>query len=163
MPAQPAWFHRLDTILEMLRGMASSHLDRRAVEQLFRVRERRARQIMAGLPGLQAGNAAAVSRQALIDRLEGVAATGPFQWEVHRRARITEDLERTRRQLAGRRLRIPAPPDVQERRMNGLSPCILLRPGELRIAFRGAEDLAAKLFELSQAMANDWPAFAEAL
>ena len=31
--------------------------------------------------------------------------------------------------------------------------------GELRIAFSGAEDLVAKLFELSQAMANDWPAF----
>jgi hypothetical protein len=32
----------------------------------------------------------------------------------------------------------------------------------LRIEFYGAEDLAAKLFELSQAMANDWQAFARA-
>ena len=30
----------------------------------------------------------------------------------------------------------------------------------LRIEFFGAEDLAAKLFELSQAMANNWQAFA---
>jgi hypothetical protein len=33
----------------------------------------------------------------------------------------------------------------------------------LRIEFYGAEDLAAKLFELSQAMANDWQAFARAV
>ena len=49
MPAQPAWFHRLDEILSALRFMTSTHLDRAAVERLFRVRQRRARQIMAGL------------------------------------------------------------------------------------------------------------------
>src|ERR1022692_2533330 len=43
MPYQPAWFHRLDEILETLRAMESSHLDRRAVQKLFGVRERRAR------------------------------------------------------------------------------------------------------------------------
>ena len=48
MPSQPAWFHRLDEILGALRSMTSTHLDRTAVEKLFRVRQRRARQIMAG-------------------------------------------------------------------------------------------------------------------
>ena len=38
-----------------------------------------------------------------------------------------------------------------------------LKLGDLRIEFYGAEDLAAKLFELSQAMANDWQAFARAV
>ena len=45
MPAQPACFHRLDEILSDLRSMTSTHLDRAAVEKLFRVRQRRARQI----------------------------------------------------------------------------------------------------------------------
>ena len=76
MPAQPAWFHRLDEILGALRSMTSTHLDRRAVEKLFRVRRRRARQIMAGLEGLRVGNAAAVSREALIERLEQTASSG---------------------------------------------------------------------------------------
>ena len=49
MPSQPAWFHRLDEILGALRSMTSPHLDRAAVEKLFRVRQRRARQIMVGL------------------------------------------------------------------------------------------------------------------
>ena len=71
MPAQPAWFHRLEEILAALQSMTSTHLDRRAVEKLFRVRQRRARQIMAGLEGLRVGNAAAVSREALIARSAG--------------------------------------------------------------------------------------------
>src|ERR1035438_6729823 len=163
MPSQPAWFHRLDEILDTLRGMESSHLDRLAVQKLFGVRERRARQLMAGLPGLRAGNASAVTRQALIARLEETAAGGLFQWEVNRRARVVEDLDRTRRQLAARRVRIPAAADTQDRRVQDLSGDIALKPGELRIEFYGAEDLAAKLLELSKAMANDWQAFARAV
>ena len=158
MPAQPAWFHRLPEILNELRNMQISHLDRRAVQKLFGVRERRARQIMAGLPGLLAGNAAAVERRALLQRLENTAAGGRFQWEVTRRARLEEDLNRTRRQLAGRHVQIPASgPGYQH--VDELGAGIELRPGELRIRFSGAQDLAARLFELSQAMANDWPAF----
>src|ERR1035437_5521397 len=109
MPAQPTWFHRLDEILETLRGMESSHLDRQAVQKLFGVRERRARQLMAGLPGLRAGNAFAASRLALIARLEETAAGALFQWETNRRARVVEDLDRTRRHPAARRGPRPAP------------------------------------------------------
>ena len=159
MPAQPAWFHRLDEILSALRSMTSTHLDRAAVEKLFRVRQRRARQIMAGLEGLRVGNAAAVSREALIARLERPAAGGVFQWEGNRRARLVEALDLARRQLAAQHVRIPAAVDVRERLLEDLSAGIALRPGELRITFSGAKDLAAKLLELSQAMANDWPAF----
>ena len=163
MPYQPAWFHRLDEILETLRGMESSHLDRLAVQKLFAVRERRARQLMAGLPGLRAGNAFAVLRPALIARLEETASGGLFQWEVNRRTRVVEELDRTRRQLAARRIRIPAAADARDIRVEDLAGRMELKPGALRIEFYGAEDLAAKLFDLSQAMANDWQAFARAV
>lgn len=162
MPSQPAWFHKLDEILDVLRGMDASHLDRQAVEKLFGVRERRARQLMAGLPGIRAGNAAAVSRLALIERMEETATSGIFQWEVNRRARVADELDRTRRDIAARRVRIPAAPDVHRRRFGDLPEDISLKPGELHIEFFGAEDLAAKLLELSQAMANDWNAFMRA-
>ena len=33
MPSQPAWFHRLPEILDVLRRMDTSHLDRQAVER----------------------------------------------------------------------------------------------------------------------------------
>lgn len=159
MPAQPAWFHRLEEILEELRALDASHLDRHAVENLFRVRERRARQLMTGLPGLQVGNAVAVERAALICRLEAIAAGEHFAREVSRRARVAESLEVLRKQSTAQRVRVPAAADVRERTLRDLAPGIQLRPDELRIKFRSAEDLAAKLFELSQALANDWPAF----
>ena len=107
MPTQPIWFHRLPPILETLRGMEVSHLDRLAVQKLFGVRERRARQLMAGLEGLRVGNASAVARLSLIARLEQTASGGLFKWETNRRARVVEELDRTRRQLAARRVRIP--------------------------------------------------------
>jgi hypothetical protein len=161
LPAQPAWFHRLDEILAELRDLKVSHLDRRAVEKLFGVRERRARQLMAGLPGLQAGNAFAAERLALLARFENTIAGERFQWENARRARLADELAFTRRQLAGRRVRIPA--SSLPWRLPDVPAGIELTPGELRITFQSAEDLAARLFALSQAMANDWPLFALAL
>ena len=144
-----------------LRSMTSTHLDRLAVEKLFRVRQRRARQIMAGLKGLRVGNAAAVSREALIARLErtagrrgfpvGKGTAAPAWWRTSTSCASTAG--------SARHVRIPAAADVRERLLEDLSAGIALRPGELRITFSGAKDLAAKLLELSQAMANDWPAF----
>jgi hypothetical protein len=161
LPAQPAWFHRLDEILSELRDLPVSHLDRVAVQKLFRVRERRARQIMASLPTLQVGNAAAVERQALIARLEHTASGDPFQLEIARRTRVSAELDLSRRQLAARSVRIATAASVRQQPAGMLGEGIELRPGELRIEFSGAEDLASKLFQLSRTMAEDWLAFAQ--
>lgn len=163
MPSQPAWFQRLPEILDELRAFEAAYLDRLAVEKLFDVAERRARQLMAGLPGIQIGNALAVERLALLGRLEQIAAGDAYQREASRRVRLTERLGDIRQQAAARRVRIPAAADVRERRLGDLPADISLGPGELRIQFLSAEDLASKLFELSQAMANDWPAFSRAV
>lgn len=157
------WFHRLESILTELRSLQVEYLDRLAVERIFGVRQRRARQLMAGLPSLQVGNAVAVSRAALIERLETTSGGDRFQWEIGRRARVVESLEALRRHAAARRVRVPAPASSRDRLFADLSPEIGLQRRELRISFANAEDLAAKLFELSQAMANDWNTFAKAL
>jgi hypothetical protein len=159
MPAQPTWFHRLDEIVCELRALGTDYLDRQAVERIFGVRERRARQIMGGLPCLPVGNAVAVSRSALIKRLEATKVGDRFQWEIARRTRVAVSLETLRNNFAARQVQIPAPADARGRLFDNMSAEIEVRPGELRICFAGAEDLAAKLFELSQAMANDWDRF----
>lgn len=160
MPAQPVWYHRLHDIRTELEELQESYLDRLAVQKLFDVRERRARQIMSGLPCIQVGNAIAVERLAVIRFLESVAAGERFERETARRARLIEKLDSTRRDLSARRVSIPAPP-LQDRAMQ-FGDGIELRPGELRITFSGAEDLAAKLFALSQSMVADWVAFQRA-
>ena len=91
------------------------------------------------------------------------AASPVYPWEVRRRGRVVEELERTRREIAARRVQIPVSSDVHRRRFGDLPATIDLRPGELRIAFSAAEDLAAKLWELSQAMAHDWNGFMRAV
>ena len=153
LPAQPAWFHRLPAILSEVAELRSEYLDRQSVERLFGVRARRARQLMAGLPSLQIGNAVAVSRAALLERLRSTATGTPFQWETQRRQRVSAALHELRQHAAAARVPLPALP------VSTLAPDIHLHPGELRIVFNGAEDLAAKLYALAQMMANDWDAF----
>jgi hypothetical protein len=163
MPPQPAWFQRLDSMLFELRALETDYLDRLAVERIFDVRERRARQLMTGLPCLQVGNAVAVSRLALIERLEATAVGSRFQGEIKRRTRVTESLETLRKHAAAKRVMVLAPADVRDRSLQSLSADITVHPGQLSVHFSSAEDLAAKLFELSQAMANDWSAFVAAV
>ena len=52
MPSKHAWFQRLPEMLDVLRRMEARQLLRQAVEKLFGVGERSARQLMAGLPHL---------------------------------------------------------------------------------------------------------------
>jgi hypothetical protein len=47
--------------------------------------------------------------------------------------------------------------------MKDLPAGIHLKPGELRIEFFGAEDLLRHLYELAQAMGNDFGRFQEAV
>lgn len=160
MPAKPAWFPRLPAILAELESLAVEHLDRQAVERIFGVGERRARQLMAGLPALQVGNAVAVSRVALLERMRSTVGGARFQWEAQRRARVSSFLQEARKQAAAASVALPVP---RSRAFADLSADIILDPGELRVRFASAEDLAAKLYALAQAMADDWSAFEKRL
>ena len=162
MPAQPEWFQRLPEMIDQLGALPDAYLDRLSVEKLFGVGQRRARQLMAGLPGVRVGNAFAVERRALMDWLQQTAAGTPFQTEAARRARVVERLENARRQMAARRIEISPPSPTVSRFSESLATGIDIVPGELRIHFATPEDLAAKLFQLSQAMAADWPGFQQA-
>ena len=137
MPAQPAWFHQLDSILSELRALKADYLDRRAVERIFDVRERRARQLMAGLPCLQIGNAVAIHRQALLERLENIATSDGVRWEVMRRQRLAVEIEALQKNASARRIRVPF--RVGERDLRNLSPGIEPRPREIRIQFDAPE------------------------
>ena len=160
MPPQPTWFHRLEEIVSVLRNLEVAYLDRQAIERLFGVRERRARQLMAALPcPLQIGNAIAVDRESLLAYLAKLADSPARRQEVARHSRVVESLDSIRRHAAARRIQVPTQPDARDRRVRDLTSDIFLKPGELRIRFSSAQDLAAKLFELSQAMVNDWNAF----
>jgi hypothetical protein len=156
MPAQPSWFHRLVDIVEALRAMSVSYLDRQAVEALFKVKERRARQLMAGLPAIQVGNAVAVDRLALLRRVEEVQDSGIYQWEISRRRRLAREVERSREQWAVRQVKISVPRSSPLRGLDSLPDGMRLERGQLCVEFTGALDLAAKLYLFSQILTEDW-------
>ena len=83
--------------------------------------------------------------------------------ERDRRGRLSDELEKTRRLAPGRTVKIDVAADARDRRIKDLPACIHLQPGELRIEFFGAEDLLRHLFELSQAMVNDFGKFKAAV
>ena len=105
------------------------------------------------------GQTFVLGREKLIEQLEAAQASDAFEHEQQRKTRILDELEQARRLGSARRVRIAIVPDVQERVIDGLPAGIHLRPGELRIEFFGTEDLLRHLFELSQAIVNDYERF----
>jgi len=159
MPAKPAWFHRLPEISEWLRATDSPFLDRRMIEKLFEIRPRRAQLLMRSLSGYRLGNLILVDRLALLAQIEELARGEAATHEQRRRIKVIDALELAKGQLAGRRIRIPAASDVGRLKIADLPAGVRLKPGELRIEFEDPEDLLRRLFELSQAILNDYQRF----
>jgi hypothetical protein len=138
-------------------------VDRAVLEKLLRLHRRAAIRLMHNLGGYLAGRTYLIDRNQLIIQLERIARGEGFVEERERRARLSDELEKTRRLAPGRKVRIDVPADVRDRRMKDLPAGIHLQPGELRIEFFGAEDLLRHLVELSQAMVNDFGRFQAAV
>ncbi len=161
MPAKAPWLLMIPAIIEQLEACDFPVLDRASIERLFRLRRRRAIELMHGFGGYQAGRTFLIDRRQLIERLRGLAEGQDFLAEARRKERLAEKIDQMRRQHAGASVRIAVAPDAWSRKMEGLAPGVELQPGHLHVQFAGAEDLLAKLFELSQAAANDFDRFRE--
>jgi len=162
MPAKSQWIPRLPEILRLLTALPSPVVDRPVIEKLFGVGRRRAILLLLHeFGGFQSGQTFFLDRVALIRQLEEIRVGGAFRAERDRRNRLAQDLERTRQLAPGRKVRIAAAEDVRDRRLADLPAGIHLKPGELRIEFFGTEDLLRHLFELSQAILNDYKRFQE--
>jgi hypothetical protein len=136
-------------------------VDRAIVEKVFRLKRRRAIYLLKSFGGFESGNAFLIERLSLVAQLEAIRDGAGFQEEYQRRVRFTEALERTRKLEPGKKIQIASAPDVRDRRLADLPAGIQLKPGELRIEFFGTEDLLRHLFELSQAILNDYQRFQE--
>ena len=82
-----------------------------------------------------------------------------FQRETQRKERLDQAVDKLRWHQTAARVKIPVAPDVFNRKLADLSPGVALEAGHLHIAFSGTEDLLGKLFELSQAVSNDFDRF----
>jgi hypothetical protein len=160
MPAQPTWFPRLPQILAELRALEKApYIDRQAFERLFGVRDRRARVLMSRFEGTQIGNAWAIDRRRLIGALETIQRGEEFQYEHRRRQRVAAVYEQAKREHPARQVQIPVTRDDLGHTLTSLPSGVELGPGELRIRFSSLEDFLTKLFELGQAVQNDFETF----
>ena len=163
MPRKPEWLQQLPAALDQLRRFPAPVVDRAALEKLLRVERRTAIRLLHRFGGFQAGRTFLIDRLELISALEKVAAGDQAIEERERHRRLADSLDRARLLAPGRKVRIEAAPNVRHRVLEELPAGIRLAPGRLTIDFFGAEDLLRHLFELSQAMANDFASFQAAV
>ena len=163
MPRKAEWTEGLPSALEELRRFPAAVIDRAILEKVLRIGRRTAIRLMNRFGGFQSGKTFLIDREKLIAKLEEVARSEDVTAESDRRARLSDELEKSRRLAPGRKVRIDTAADVRDRQMKDLPAGIHLQPGELRIEFFGAEDLLRHLYELSQAMVNDFGRFQAAV
>jgi len=158
MPAKAQWLLRVPQILAELSALDVPVVDRAVCERLFRLRRRRAIDLIRGFGGYQAGRTFLLDRPKLIAQLEQIRDSPDFKMEWRRKERLTERLDAIRRMQIGARVAI-ALPETLGQRLPDLPDGVGLSPGALHIQFQSAEELLSKLFALAQAIANDYEAF----
>jgi hypothetical protein len=109
--------------------------------------------------GYQTGQSLLIERAELLRQLEALEAGTEFAIEQGRRRRLLDSLEKLRRHRAAAAVHIPVEDPTVERSVASLPDGICLQADNLRLDFRGAEDLLSKLYELARAVADDFETF----
>jgi len=159
MPAKAQWLLRVPEILTELSLLDVPVVDRAVCERLFRLRRRRAIDLIRCFGGYQAGRTFLLDRPKLIAQLEQIRDSSDFKLEWRRKERLAERLDAIRRLQAGARVAISVAPETLSQRLPDLPEGVGLSPGALHIRFQSPEELLSKLFALAQAIANDYAAF----
>jgi hypothetical protein len=159
MPRRAEWLQHVPAALEQLRDFPAPVLDRAAIEKLLHLRRREAIRLLHKFGGYQAGRTFLVDKVDLQYHLESLAATDHFQREQRRRIKLGEELDRVRTELSARKVEIAAPQSAWSQRLASLPSNVRLLPGRLEVDFQSAEQLLASLFELAQAISNDFEEF----
>jgi len=161
MPRKPEWIHHIDSALAELDLLPSPFIDRRTLQSLLHVSPRQALRILNRLAPSSAGASLLIPRLELIAKLQSLRDGENSQFEIRRRDRLSDQLNRLRRDLKARQVRIEATQPVEL--LASLPPAIRLTPGRLEIRFTTAAELLTLLLSLGQAMTNDYHRFAEAV
>ena len=155
MPRKPEWLQNVTGAIEQLQSFPAPVIDRRTLEKLLQVRRREAIRLMHRFGGYQASRTFLLDRQVLLKQLQAIEGGETYQAEKKRIQRLQSSLKP--------RKAITASPDVWERRLAELPAGTRFRPGILEIEFQNAEQLLERLFELAQAIHNDYDTFEDLL
>ena len=160
MPAKPTWLVRIPQILDDLQQLSVPVVDRGMFERLFDVRRRRAITLMRDFGACQAGGTLLIDRLKLIEKLGALKHGQEFEQERRRKQRLRDSLDELHRSRAGANIPIRPLPLALRKRLPDLPIGIRVGDRELAIEYDNVEQLLQRLYELSQAAAADFEAFA---
>src|SRR6185295_7622278 len=151
MPRKPEWLQNVTPAIEQLQAFSAPVIDRGTLEKLLQVRRREAIRLMHRFGGYQSSRTFLIDRVSLLEQLEAIEKGETYQDEKKRRERLQASLKPRKTILAA--------PDVWERQLDELPPGTRFTTGLLEIEFENAEQLLERLFELAQAIHNDYERF----
>lgn len=163
MPRRTEWLEQLPDAIDQLKRLSATVIDRAILERVLQIHRRVAIRLMHRFGGFQSGKTFLIDRLQLIEQLERLSRGEDVIVEHRRRLQLAEGLQQARSLIRGRNVPIETASDVHDRILKDLPAGIHLKPGELRIEFLRAEDLLRNLFELSQAIVNDYQGFQAAV
>jgi hypothetical protein len=160
MPAVPLYLHRLADGIAALETRPEDLIDRRTLEEALGVGKWTAWRIMKRCGAFDGpGNTLVCYRQDLVRQLQGLQQDGRFSREISRRGRVERYLDSMAdyaRQKQKEIARNQAAQQLLDSRFQNLPSGVELCPGELRIAFTGAEDFLQKFAAVVFALQNDF-------
>jgi hypothetical protein len=165
MPARPAYFHRINEALAVLRRLPSPWIDRRTLEETLDVSKTVAWRIMRRCgAGQGPGNTLICGRAELIQALESLEQSPECDREVRRRVRVEQNL--TQLLAAARSQHVLVANEKQGLKMVStrfakLPPGVELTPGRLTVDFRGTGDFLEKVGAIVFALQNDYETISE--
>ncbi len=160
MPAKPAWFSKLDHVIEELQSSPRPFVDRSTLEFLLGVGRRRAQQILAPCITDRVGVNGLADREALIARLRRLAHSDDGWYEVQRRRKVAGVLEKLRKdRLEQPQLLVEAPVAVMNQEFEDLPPGVHIEAGRITVEFDEPRQALEKLLALAMAISNDFDRF----
>lgn len=160
VPAKPAWFSKLDYIIEELRAQPRPFVDRTTVEFLLGVGRRRAQQILAPCITERVGSNGLADRDQLIARLHRLAAGDAGFYEIQRRRKVADVLAKLRKdRLEQPQLLVEAPVQVLNQELDALPPGVSIDAGRITVEFEEPRQALEKLLALAMAISNDFDRF----
>jgi hypothetical protein len=160
VPAKPAWYGKIDDVIQQLEALPRPFVDRATVEFLLGVGRRRAQQIMAPCITDRVGANGLADTALLIDRLRRLSKGDDGFYERRRRQKLAEVLATLHQQRVQHPpLLVEAPAAVLAQEFENLPPGVQLAPGRITLDFTEPREALEKLLALAMAISNDFHGF----
>ena len=163
MPAKPSYCHRLTEGILALEGLSTDWVDRRQLEEALGISKTVAWRVLRRCGARQGpGNTIVCRRTELIEGLKRLEQDGgKFEYEIRRRNRLEDYLNRMRAYLAASREKVAPDSEalsLRNTRFSSLPSSVTLTPRSLHIDFSSPEDFLKAFGAVVFALSNDYEA-----